>query len=169
MKNKLLILIAALSFTIGTAQAGVIILIDNPNRTAAAGETIYFTGTLTNDSLTDPVSLDFDNINTGLASGSAVDHFFDAAFPVSLHAGAATGHIALFDIVLSNPLIDPSGTYGGTYEIDSGTSGFLGQATFRITVSGAASPTTEPATALPVAALALGLCVKTRRSDRKAL
>jgi hypothetical protein len=157
MKKILLTIIGALGLAIGPAQAGVIIFIDNPNRTATAGDTLYFTGTVTNDSLTDPVSLDFDNINWALASGTVVDHFFDAAFPVSLGAAGTSGDIALFEIVLSNPLIDASGRYGGTYEIDSGVDGFLGQANFSVTLSSGVSSTPEPGTGLLIVTIAIGL------------
>ena len=157
---------------VGSAQAGLIFTIDNPNQVALDGDTLHFFGTLTNDSATDPLFLNADSFNFQLSAGSYTFNDFLNNLPLCLTAvntlactstGNSTGSVALFDIVLSNPTVDPLGVYLGslTY-IGGATDGAQDNlATGNFSVE---TVTPEPATGalIGTALLALGVAFRRR-------
>ena len=157
--------------------SNITISLDNPNQIGNPGETLDFTGTITNtdSNLDDPaIFLNSDTPDfVGPSDAVLVDNFL-ANVPASLAPGATSGDIDLFDIALANPEADSFGLYSGsTYTLVGGADGGartaqdnLAQASFSVDVEPASSPTPEPATfALLGAGLAL-LIWRTRASVR---
>ena len=152
MKTLLCTLMLA---TLGAAAAkadSVTITFVAPNQIAYPGETLQFFGTITNDTNT-TLYLNSDDPNLSDPSGVSfsLDDLFFSNVPISLapegQPGASSGVIELFDIVASSPLLDPVGTYPGTYTLFGGADGgadtaqnSLGSANFSVSI------TPEPST-----------------------
>ncbi len=139
MKALLCILILA---TLGTAAAkadSLTITLDQANPTVSAGGTLQFFGTITND--TDAtLYLNGDDLNLDGLSLTTTDQFYNTV-PISLapdgQAGDSSGDIELFDVTVSDPLLDAAGAYSGTYTLfggaDGGAQGNLGSTSFSVT------------------------------------
>jgi hypothetical protein len=70
--------------------------------------------------------------------------------PISLGPGANSGDIELFDVTVSNPLLDAAGTYLGSYDLLGGADGNAqnllldSPATFSVTTTPSVTATPEP-------------------------
>ncbi|HUA62455.1 MAG TPA: hypothetical protein VML19_27105 [Verrucomicrobiae bacterium] len=119
-------LLAVSSLLAGAAQADDLsIMLDHPNQTAIAGQTLSFFGVIQNiDTVPGAadVFLNSDTLNFALTDASVQDNFF-ANVPISLAEGASSGEIDLFDITLASPESLPVGVYTGTYILLGGKDG----------------------------------------------
>ncbi len=168
MKNLLCTLMLA---TIGAAaaQASVLtITFDHPDQIGSIGQTVQFFGTITNTSA-NTVFLNSDAVN--LASASiAVNDLFLANVPISLapsgQAGDSSGDIELFDLIVSDPLLDPPATYLGIYDLvggaDADAQDLLATAAFSLTTT-----TPEPSTMYLLLAALLMACIVSLKGARK--
>jgi hypothetical protein len=141
MKTLLCTLILA---TLGTAVAKadtITISFDQPNQAAAPGGSLQFFGTITNDSNA-TIYLNSDDLNLNGLSLTTNDQFFNTV-PISLapsgQPGDSSGDIELFDVTVSDPLLDSAGTYSGTYTLFGGADGNaqdnLSSASFSVTTT----------------------------------
>lgn len=124
MKN-LINLIALTVLAVAGAQADISITLDNPNQTGGAGQTLNFSGTITNTDSNHgdaPIYLNGDSLTFTLSDATVVDNFFANA-PVSLAPGASSGDIDLFDVELASPESLPLGAYSGSYVLLGGADG----------------------------------------------
>jgi hypothetical protein len=147
MKTLLSTLILAMLGTAVAKADTVTISFDQPNQTATNGSTIEFFGTITNDS-TSTLFLNSDDLNLSGLSFTVTDQFLNTV-PISLAPGQSSGDIELFDVTLSDPLLDAPGTYAGTYGLFGGAASdaqdnLISQG-FSITTE-TASPVPEPST-----------------------
>jgi len=161
MKTLLNILVLAALTTAG-AWADIVVQFDNPHQTGHPGDTLQFLGVISNTG-SDSVFLNGDGLTLSGISFTIADQFFTTV-PLSLGGGSSSSDILLFDVTLSNPLLDPAGTYPGSYTLLGGVDGNaqdnLASANFDVTT---ADRTTvpEPSTmSLLGVALALSLIVK---------
>jgi hypothetical protein len=135
-------LIALTVLAVAGAHADIVITLDDPNQFSAPGDTLNFSGTITNTDTTpgdSPIYLNSDSLNFTLSDATVTDNFF-ANVPISLAEGASSGDIDLFDITLADPESDPfgTGTYGLLGGMDGGTgtaSDNLAQVNFSVTVT----------------------------------
>jgi len=148
---KLAAIFATTLATLGTAAAKadtLTIAFDQPTQSAAAGATLEFFGTITNDT-TSTIFLNSDDLNLSGLSFAVNDQFFNTV-PVSLAAGASSDDIELFDVTLSDPLQDAPSIYSGTYGLFGGDSGDaqdnLAAQSFSVTSAPATNPVPEPST-----------------------
>lgn len=144
--------------TLGTAVAKadpvtipeVTITFDDPNQTVAAGGTIEFFGTITNDT-DQTIFLNSDDPTLDGLSLTLNDLFF-MNVPGSLapegQTGDSSGDIMLFEVSASDPLLDAAGVFSGSYTLVGGADGGagtamdnLGTASFSVTT---VAPTPEP-------------------------
>ena len=132
--------------TLGSVAAkadDITITLDQATQTASAGDTLQFFGTITNDTDT-TLYLNNDDLTLNGLSLTLTDDFFNT--PISLapegQAGDNSGDIELFDVTVSDPLLDAAGTYTGAYTLLGGTDG--GSRT-----SSAPPPSPSPASPLP--------------------
>jgi hypothetical protein len=126
MKKLLLPLLPLLMLlTPANAGASVAVLLDAPNQTGAPGETLTFTGVITNLDLLNPVYLNSFDLNLAgidfVTDGFSA--FFDPSFPISLPGGGSSSDITLFTVALNNPLVGPPGVYVGSYALVGGADG----------------------------------------------
>ena len=133
------LMLAALSAI--PAMADITIVFDQPNQMGQPGQTLEFFGTITNNG-SDTVFLNSDDVNLTSPSLTVNDLFFSNV-PVSLDPGQSSGDIELFDVMLSNPLLDTPATHLGIYTLFGGRDGDaqdnLASATFSV------NTTPEPA------------------------
>jgi hypothetical protein len=129
MKALLCILIFA---TLGSAVAKadeITITLDQPNQTASAGDTLQFSGTITNNT-DETIFLNSDTLTVEGLSLMPIDMFFNT--PASLapegQVGDSSGDIELFDVAVSNPLLDAAGVFSGSYTLIGGADGGNGSA-----------------------------------------
>jgi hypothetical protein len=151
MKTLLCTLILA---TLGTAVAkadSLTITFDQPNQFATPGQTLQFFGTIKNNT-TDTIFLNSDSFTLNGLSLTFEDLF--ANTPIFIAAGATSSDVELFDVAVSNPLLDLPALYSGSYTLiggnDKGTGTAqdnLGTASFSVnTTTRTTSPVPEPAT-----------------------
>jgi hypothetical protein len=130
------LLLVSLSALAANADT-VTITFDQPDQSAGPGDTLEFFGTITNDT-GNTVYLNTDDLNLIDVSLTTNDQFFNTV-PISLAAGASSGDIELFDVSVSSPLLDATGTFSGTYTLFGGVDGDasdnLGQASFSVTTT----------------------------------
>jgi len=137
MKTLLCTLMLA-AFSAAAAKADEItITFDQPNQTGSEGQTLQFFGTITNNT-SGTVFLNSDDLNLDGLSLATNDLFFVNA-PISLAPDSNSGDIELFDVTVSNPLVDPAATYLGSYDLLGGPDGnaadVLGSASFSVTTT----------------------------------
>ncbi|HEX4137806.1 MAG TPA: hypothetical protein VHY84_24565 [Bryobacteraceae bacterium] len=119
------------------ANADITVTLDNASQIGAPGAVLNFFGMIANNG-DSTVYLNGDSFNFALgpASYTINDNFFTNV-PISLAAGANSGDIDLFDVTLSNPIVDPNGSYSGSYGLLGGIDGNaqdnLGAAVFSVT------------------------------------
>ena len=112
--------VAALTFAGSIARAGIIITLDAPNQTGAAGDTLVYSGTLFNSS---PDTIFLNGVDFNLAGSSFTPDYLDpflANVPLSLDPGQSTADIELFEVLLNDPFTDPFASYGGNYALSGG-------------------------------------------------
>lgn len=147
MKTLLNILVLAALAAAG-ASAGVVVVFDNSNQTGNPGGTLQFFGVISNTG-SDTVFLNSDTLTLPGLSFTIADQFLNYV-PVSLDGGLSSGDIELFDVTLSNPLLDPAGPYPGSYTLiggfDANAQDNLGLANFDVTTGSGATETPEPST-----------------------
>ena len=114
------VILAAMSAAAASAD-DISIALDDPTQTGSPGETLQFFGTITNTSAA-TVYLNSDSLTLDGLSLGLIDQFFNNV-PIFLGAGDSSGDVELFDVTVSNPLVDPSGTYDGSYELIGGLDG----------------------------------------------
>ena len=114
------VILAAMSAAAASAD-DISIALDDPTQTGSPGETLEFFGTITNTSAA-TLYLNSDSITLDGLSLGLIDQFFNNV-PIFLGAGDSSGDVELFDVTVSNPLVDPSGTYDGSYELIGGLDG----------------------------------------------
>jgi hypothetical protein len=167
MKNLFCTLLLA-TLSVAAAKADVVtITFDHPNQLASPGETLQFFGTITNDSNT-TVFLNNDDLNLSGLSLTTTDQFLNTV-PISLapsgQPGDSSGDIELFDVTVSNPLLDAQATYSGSYTLFGGIDGNaqdnLGSTPFSVTT------TPEPSAIYLVLAAFLTILVPLSRKARR--
>jgi len=149
MKALLCILIFATLGSVAAKADGITLTLDQANPTASAGGTLQFFGTITNDTDT-TLFLNNDDLTLAGLSLTTTDQFFNTV-PISLapegQAGDSSGDIELFDVSVSDPLLDATGVYAGTYTLFGGADGSaqdnLGSTSFSVTT---VFPVPEPST-----------------------
>lgn len=143
MKKLLYTLILMMLGTAVAKADSVTITLDEATQSSAAGGTLEFFGTITNDT-GETVYLNNDDLNLDGLSFTTTDQFFTTV-PISLDAGESSGDIELFDVTVSDPLADAAGTYSGTYTLFGGADGnaqdSLGSTDFSVTTT---NPVPEP-------------------------
>ncbi|MGD0445997.1 MAG: hypothetical protein ABSA39_18840 [Edaphobacter sp.] len=158
MKTLLCTLILATLATAAAKADTITVTFDQANQTATPGETLQFFGTITNDSA-DTIFLNSDDPDLNGLSLTVDDQFFNTV-PVSLAPGESSGDIELFDVSVSNPLVDAPGTFSGAYTLFGGADGNaqdnLGTEDFSVTTN---SPVPEPAPVLLLLTGALAACI----------
>jgi hypothetical protein len=117
MKTLFCGLMLALLGTVAAKADTLTITLDQPLQKAAAGDTVEFFGTITNDS-SSTIFLNNDSFTLAGLSLTFDDDFFNT--PISLDAGEASQDVELFDVTVSDPLLDAIGTYAGSYELLGG-------------------------------------------------
>ncbi|MGA3020296.1 MAG: VPLPA-CTERM sorting domain-containing protein [Bryobacteraceae bacterium] len=155
MKTLLNILVLAALATAG-ARAGIVVAFDNPDPTGHPGDALSFFGTISNTG-SDTVFLNSDDLTLNGLSFTITDLFFTTV-PLSLDENTTSGDIELFDVTLSNPLLDSPSIYLGTYTLLGGIDGNaqddLGSTAFSVTT--APSVPGGPSTPEPASWLLLG-------------
>jgi hypothetical protein len=118
------LMLATLSAVAANADI-VTVTFDQPVQTGSPGETLQFFGTITNLSGA-TVFLNSDDLNVNGLSLTTNDLFLSTV-PISLapngQPGDSSGDIELFDVIVSNPLLDAPGTYLGSYDLLGGADG----------------------------------------------
>lgn len=137
----------------GTAYASLLITLDQPSQTGSPGDTLIFSGVLSNP---DPERTFLNSVNLNLAGSSFTVNYIDQFLnnvPISLGPGESRLSIKLFDVLLNLPFSDPFGPYIGTYTLVGGIDGdsqdVLFSADFTVTAQEkGGSPVPEPSTFL---------------------
>jgi hypothetical protein len=128
------VILAAISAAAARADE-IAIALDDPAQIGIPGETVQFFGTITNTSSA-TVYLNSDSLTLDGLSLGIIDQFFNNV-PIFLGAGDSSGDIELFDVTVSDPLVDPAATYDGSYELVGGPDGAaqddLGSTSFSVT------------------------------------
>lgn len=163
-------LLFSLFLTVAAAcAASLTVNLDFPTLSASAGQTVTFTGTISNG-FTDTVDLNSLSVNvTGSGFTADTTPFFLG--PLDVTGLSTTVSFALFSITLDDPFPSPSGLYNGTVDLlggvqvggvpDPGVFNLLGQGTFEVNVV-QATDVPEPAFG-PMLLAAGGVAVFYRR------
>ena len=134
------------------------IVFDDPYQFGQPGDTLVFTGVLSNDGSA-TVFLNSDYVNL-LGNSFALNDLFFNNVPFSLDPGQSSSDIELFDFTLNNPFTDSSGTYPGIYNllggVNSDVQDMLAFTNFSITET---SPVPEPASIILLASALAALVV----------
>lgn len=160
-------LLFSLLIGVATASAATLTVnLDFPTLAVAPGQTVTFSGTISNG-FADAVDLNSLNVNLS-GSGFTVDptpFFFG---PLTVDGNATTVNFSFFSVAVDDPFAFPSGLYSGTIDVlggvqvggipDPTVQNLLGQAAFEVNVL-EATQVPEPASAplLLVTGAALGL------------
>jgi hypothetical protein len=148
------------------AFGAVLISLDDPNQTGSPGDTLVFTGVLSNGD-PDTVFLNSDSLNL-VGSSFLINDLFFSSVPVSLDAGQSSQDFDLFEITVFNPFTDPPGLFMGSYGIIGGSNSdaqvLLGSASFSITEVSSVAQTPEPSSLF---LFAIGLTVLRRSHQRR--
>jgi hypothetical protein len=120
------------AFGVAAANADdVSIMLDQPDQSGSPGDTLQFFGTITNNT-GDTVFLDSDDFSLAGLSLTFLDDFGNV--PISLDPGETSADIELFDIGISDPLLDATGKYPGAYFLLE-DSNLIGSADFSVTTT----------------------------------
>jgi hypothetical protein len=138
------------------------VLLDDPNQWGAPGDTLTFTGSLSNVDIEpdflNGASLTLDD--PGLLGDTT---FFNVFAPLSLDPGVSSGSIPLFTIAI-DPFTVAPGLYQGEFDVTGGPgqsdSSLLGTADFTITV------TPEPHSTALILCAGLTILAAVRRQAR---
>ena len=147
MKTLLKILTLGALATAG-AWGGIVITFDAPSQTGHPGDTLNFFGVISNTG-SDTVFLNGDPLTLAGLSFAVTDQFFTTV-PISLDGNTSSRDIDLFDVTVSNPLLDPPGEYLGSYGLIGGVDGDasdnLASANFDVTTAPGGTAVPEPST-----------------------
>jgi hypothetical protein len=145
MKTLLNILILGALAAAG-AWGGIVITLDAPSQTGHPDGTLHFFGVISNTG-SDTVFLNGDPLTLAGLSFTIIDQFF-ATVPISLAGNTSSLDIDLFDVTVSNPLLDPPGKYLGSYGLIGGLDGDasdnLASADFDVTTAPGGTTVPEP-------------------------
>ncbi len=147
---------------LGSAQGGVIgLTFDQPNQTGAAGDTLHFFGLIENAGA-GQVFLNGNSLNLTMASATLNDLFISNV-PLFLNGDTDSGSIELFEVALSDPLLDAPGVYSGTYTLlggaDDSATEVLGAWSFSVTIEPQTGDVPEPGTAAMLLLGGLGVAL----------
>jgi hypothetical protein len=101
------------------AQATVLLNFTASTQTAAPGDTITFSGSITNNYAS---AVDLNNISINLAGWFSSDGspFFDISAPLSVNANDTTVIYDWFTVTVNDPYPDPLGLVSGTFSVLGG-------------------------------------------------
>ena len=169
MKTLLRILILGALATAG-AWGGIVITFDAPSQTGHPGDTLNFFGVISNTG-SDIVFLNGDPLTLAGLSFTITDQFFTTV-PVSLDGNTSSGDIDLFDVTVSNPLLDPPAKYLGSYGLIGGVDGDasdnLASANFDVTTEPSGTAVPEPGSWLLLGTAVAGFGAARRPRGRRA-
>jgi hypothetical protein len=153
MKTLLNVLVLGALATAG-AWGGIVVTLDDPSQTGHPGQTLQFFGVISNNG-DDTVFMNGDDLTLAGLSFTTNDLFFTTV-PLSLDGGSSSDHIELFDVTVSDPLLDSPAKYLGSYTLlggadaptdtDPGSQDNLASANFDVTTGSGATGTPEPST-----------------------
>jgi hypothetical protein len=156
--NRALCLIVLLALSVAASQASILIAFDNPFQIGKPGNTLTFTGVVSNGG-SGTVFLNSDTLNL-LGGNFAVNDLFFSNVPISLDPGQSSGTIDLFEVHVSDPFPDAPGLYTGTYSVlggvDFNAQVVVGQSDFSVTVNPVPEPASMP---LVTGALVASMCI----------
>jgi hypothetical protein len=136
MKNIIPVL-AIVLLAASSAQAGLIVSLDQPTLSGSSGSVLDFFGTIANNSSA-VVWLNADVVNTALPDSSAIDDSpFYSNTPAFLSANGNTGDVELFDVTVLNTFTP--GNYNSSFTVIGGAGAdsqdILGSANFTVDVT----------------------------------
>ena len=169
MKTLLKTLILGALATAG-AWGGIVITFDAPSQTGHPGDTLNFFGVISNTG-SDTVFLNGDPLTLAGLSFTIIDQFFTTV-PLSLAGKTSSLDIDLFDVTVSNPLLDSFGKYLGSYGLVGGVDGDasdnLASANFDVTTAAGGATVPEPGSWLLLGTAVAGLGAVRRPRQRRA-
>ena len=150
------------------ARADIIITLDAAAQTGSPGDTLIFSGVMSN---TGPDTVFLNGADLNLSGNSFTPDSSDpflANVPVSLDPGQATSDIELFDVLINHPFTDPFASYSGSYTLSGGADpaaqDLLTSVDFTVTAQNGTSAVPEPsAFALLATALTAIVAVRCKR------
>ena len=175
MKTLLKTLILGALATAG-AWGGIVITFDAPSQTGHPGQTLQFFGVISNNG-DDTVFMNFDDLTLAGLSFTTNDLFFTTV-PLFLDGGSSSDHIELFDVTVSDPLLDSPAKYLGGYTLlggaaaptdtDPGSQDNLASANFDVTTAPGGTAVPEPGSWLLLGTAVAGLGAARRPHRRRA-
>jgi hypothetical protein len=158
------------------ASAGIVVTFELPSQTGHPGDTLQFFGVISNTG-GDTVFLNGDSPTLQGLSLTINDQFFSTV-PFSLDGGSSSRRIELFDVVVSDPLLDPPAKYLGSYTLlgganpptdtDPGSEDNLASANFDVTTALRDTAAPEPGSWLLLGTALVGLGTLGRVRRRRA-
>lgn len=158
-------LIFSLMMSVATCAASLTINFDSPTLSVAPGQTVTFSGTISNGF---SGTVDLNSLNVNIAgSGFTVDSMPFFLGPVTVDGNSTTVNFSFFAVTLDDPFPYPGGIYSGTMDLLAGVQvggiadpnvlDLLGSANFQLdVVTSTGGDVPEPASgAMVVAAVAL--------------
>ena len=175
MKTLLNVLVLGALATAG-AWGGIVITFDAPSQTGHPGDTLNFFGVISNTG-SGTVFLNGDPLTLAGLSFAITDQFL-ATVPLSLDGGSSSDHIELFDVTVSDPLLDSPAKYLGGYTLlggadaptdtDPGSQDNLASANFDVTTAPGGTAVPEPGSWLLLGTAVAGLGAARRPHRRRA-
>lgn len=171
MKRALLFLLTWAAVGVSTAQAGVMITLDNPVQSGVPGASLHYFGRITNLDPEDPVYFNSDSLNLFASPGDffLTDRFFDNV-PGFIDPEMTTETLELFSVIIADPFLNEFGPYTGNYQLlgglDANAMEILGTVNFSVTPV-SATPEPGPSTLIIIGGAAIAFFRRrTRLSER---